>query len=121
MLLAAALATWSVQDPSLSHATNAPVRNLLGVPGAIVADLLMQLFGIAVGGAGAADRGLGLAARHPPVLDRERLRLLAWVAGVLLGRELCRLPAAHRRLAAAGGTRRRHRRFAVAVVGLPRR
>ena len=46
-LVALALATWSVQDPSLSHATNAPVRNILGVPGAIVADLLTQLFGLA--------------------------------------------------------------------------
>ena len=36
-----------MQDPSLSHATNAPMRNVLGLPGAIVADLLMQLFGIA--------------------------------------------------------------------------
>ena len=32
-----------MQDPSLSHATNAPVRNLLGAPGAIAADLMMQL------------------------------------------------------------------------------
>src|SRR5918995_4828910 len=45
--MAVALATWSVQDPSLSHATDAPVRNLLGTPGAIGADLLMQLFGLA--------------------------------------------------------------------------
>ena len=44
---AVALASWSVQDPSLSHATPAPVRNLLGLPGAIIADLLMQLIGIA--------------------------------------------------------------------------
>jgi hypothetical protein len=41
-----ALATWSVQDPSLSHATSHPTRNLLGYPGAIIADLLMQIFGI---------------------------------------------------------------------------
>ena len=46
-LAAIALATWSVQDPSLSHATNAPVRNLLGLGGAISADLMMQLLGIA--------------------------------------------------------------------------
>src|SRR3954468_13056288 len=44
--LAVALATWSVQDPSLTHATKAPVRNLLGLPGAISADLLMQLLGL---------------------------------------------------------------------------
>jgi DNA segregation ATPase FtsK/SpoIIIE, S-DNA-T family len=29
-IAAVALATWSVQDPSLSHATSKPVRNLLG-------------------------------------------------------------------------------------------
>ncbi|HWP27613.1 MAG TPA: DNA translocase FtsK [Xanthobacteraceae bacterium] len=46
-MMMVALGTWSVQDPSLSHATNAPVRNLLGRPGAIAADLMMQLFGIA--------------------------------------------------------------------------
>ncbi len=43
---ALALATWSVQDPSLSHATSKPVRNMLGYPGAITADLLMQTFGL---------------------------------------------------------------------------
>jgi S-DNA-T family DNA segregation ATPase FtsK/SpoIIIE len=46
-ITALALATWSVQDPSLSHATNAPVRNMLGLTGAISADLMMQLLGIA--------------------------------------------------------------------------
>ena len=33
---ALALVTWSVQDPSLNHATSGPVRNLVGRPGAIV-------------------------------------------------------------------------------------
>ena len=42
-----ALATWSVQDPSLSHATAARVRNILGAPGAVAADLLIQLMGVA--------------------------------------------------------------------------
>ena len=46
-LAAVALATWSVQDPSLSHATQTPVRNLLGFPGAIFSDLAMQLLGLA--------------------------------------------------------------------------
>jgi S-DNA-T family DNA segregation ATPase FtsK/SpoIIIE len=46
-LMMLALATWSVQDPSLSHATDAPVRNLLGRPGSITADLAIQLFGLA--------------------------------------------------------------------------
>src|SRR5580693_7104099 len=81
MMATLALATWSVQDPSLSHATDAPVRNLLGHPGAITADLLMQLLGlgslalllpIAVWG----YRLLG----HRP-LSREKLRMLLWLVG----------------------------------------
>ena len=81
--LAAALGSWSVQDPSLSHATSAHVRNLLGVPGAIAADLLMQLVGV-----GALALILPVAVwgwrliTHRP-LDRERLRLILWTAGVL--------------------------------------
>ena len=47
LLGAIALATWSVQDPSLSHATQTPVHNLLGFPGAIFSDLAMQLLGLA--------------------------------------------------------------------------
>jgi DNA segregation ATPase FtsK/SpoIIIE, S-DNA-T family len=47
LLAAIALATWSVQDPSLSHATQKSIHNLLGYPGAIFADLAMQLFGLA--------------------------------------------------------------------------
>jgi S-DNA-T family DNA segregation ATPase FtsK/SpoIIIE len=47
LLGAIALATWSVQDPSLSHAVKGPTRNLLGYPGAIFSDLAMQLLGLA--------------------------------------------------------------------------
>src|ERR1051325_4507109 len=46
VLGALALATWSVQDPSLSHATQKPIHNLLGYPGAIFSDLAMQLLGL---------------------------------------------------------------------------
>ncbi|MHB8886366.1 MAG: DNA translocase FtsK [Methylovirgula sp.] len=44
---ALALITWSVQDPSLNHASNGPVHNLLGAWGAIIADLTMQMLGLA--------------------------------------------------------------------------
>jgi len=84
MMAALALATWSVQDPSLSHATDAPVRNLLGHPGAIIADLLMQLLGL-----GAlvlllpiAIWGYRLLGHRP--LSRERLRMLLWLFGAVL-------------------------------------
>ena len=83
-LLALALATWSVQDPSLSHATNAPVRNVLGVSGAIVADLLIQLLGVAALALvlPIAIWGWRLATHRP--LQRERIRLLFCVLAVLL-------------------------------------
>ncbi len=43
-----ALATWSVDDPSLNHAVDAAPHNWLGYPGAIAADELMQLLGLGV-------------------------------------------------------------------------
>jgi S-DNA-T family DNA segregation ATPase FtsK/SpoIIIE len=86
MLLAAAgtalaLATWSVTDPSLNHATDRPVGNLLGSPGAVVADLVMQLLGLG-----------GIALIVPPALwglrllrvrdlGRVQLRLALWIIG----------------------------------------
>ena len=83
-LLALALATWSVQDPSLSHATNAPVRNMLGLPGAIVADLLIQLLGVAALAlvVPIAVWGWRLATHRP--LQRERFRLAFWLLALVL-------------------------------------
>ncbi len=84
LFLAIALATWSVQDPSLSHATKAPVRNLLGVAGATIADFSMQIFGL-----GALALVLPIAiwgwrlASHRP-LCRERIRLVLWIVGIVL-------------------------------------
>ncbi len=84
MMAALALATWSVQDPSLSHATDARVHNLLGITGAVAADLMMQLL------------GLGSLALLLPIavwgyrllghrrLNRERLRVLLWLVGAVL-------------------------------------
>ncbi len=44
---ALALLTWSVHDPSFDHATAAPIHNWLGRPGAVLADLVTQVFGVA--------------------------------------------------------------------------
>ncbi|MDX7950432.1 DNA translocase FtsK 4TM domain-containing protein [Lichenihabitans sp. Uapishka_5] len=46
--LSISLATWSISDPSWNHASDGAVHNLLGSPGAIGADMVMQLFGIAI-------------------------------------------------------------------------
>ena len=76
---AAALMTWSVQDPSLSHATSRAIRNIVGYPGAIGADLLMQILGL-----GAIMLILPVAVWGWRTLthrsfDREALRLGCWV------------------------------------------
>jgi S-DNA-T family DNA segregation ATPase FtsK/SpoIIIE len=43
-----AMASWSIRDPSLNHAAGGPIHNLMGAPGAIVADVGMQLAGVSV-------------------------------------------------------------------------
>lgn len=83
LALGVALMSWSVADPSLDHATSGPVRNALGGNGAIIADIMMQLFGLA-----------NIALLLPPLvwgwhllrqrrLPRLRARLLLWLAGTL--------------------------------------
>ena len=81
---AAALMTWSVQDPSLSHATSRAIRNIVGYPGAIGADLSMQILGL-----GAIMLILPIAVRGWRMLthrsfDREVLRLGCWVLCIVI-------------------------------------
>jgi S-DNA-T family DNA segregation ATPase FtsK/SpoIIIE len=81
--LALALLTWSVQDPSLNHATDGPVRNLLGVPGAIAADLVMQMLGLAAVALLAPLAILGWRLMTERRLERIGRRLLFWLFGGL--------------------------------------
>ncbi|MBN8998761.1 MAG: DNA translocase FtsK [Rhizobiales bacterium] len=83
--LALALATWTVDDPSLSYAVSKPAANALGFPGAVLADLLMQFFGVGsvvlllpavVWGWRALFGGLG---RFRPVM------LASWLGAALFG------------------------------------
>jgi DNA segregation ATPase FtsK/SpoIIIE, S-DNA-T family len=80
----AALATWSVKDPSLSYATGGAVHNLLGTWGAVGADLLMQLFGIAAIAIVLPVALWGWRLFTHRRLDRMRLRLGLWIAGAPL-------------------------------------
>src|SRR5690348_4303561 len=41
------LVSWTITDPSLTHATDGAVRNALGAPGAIIADIMLQTLGLA--------------------------------------------------------------------------
>ena len=65
-IAALALATWSVQDPSFSHATNAPVHNMLGIVGAASADLMMQILRHRHSCAAVSGVRMGLAPAHAP-------------------------------------------------------
>jgi S-DNA-T family DNA segregation ATPase FtsK/SpoIIIE len=80
-----ALSSWSVDDPSFSYATTKIPANWLGFPGAVIADTLFQVFGLAA-----------LIMLVPPALwgwtfTRRRmpigmgLRLVGWVGGTVLG------------------------------------
>ncbi len=79
-----ALATWSVSDPSLSYATSAPVRNLLGVTGAIASDLAMQLFGVATVAIILPPAFWGWRFFTHRILDRLGWRVAAWIGGITL-------------------------------------
>ena len=77
-----ALASWSALDPSFNLATDGPTRNLLGRPGAVFADFLMQLVGLAavVFVLPLAVWGWRLVTHRPPV--RIKIRLIAWFLSV---------------------------------------
>ncbi|TAL82240.1 MAG: DNA translocase FtsK [Beijerinckiaceae bacterium] len=81
--LALALVTWSVQDPSLNHASSGPIHNLLGAPGAIIADLIMQMFGLAAIPflLPIAFWGWRLLREHR--IERVGLRVIFWLIGCL--------------------------------------
>ncbi|MGO4670566.1 DNA translocase FtsK 4TM domain-containing protein, partial [Bosea sp. 2RAB26] len=81
--IALALATWAAEDPSLNNATGGAVNNLLGRPGAMIADLTMQMIGLGV-----------IAMLFPPLIwalrlmrfhlfDRGALKLGLWVVGIV--------------------------------------
>ncbi|MBN9604560.1 MAG: DNA translocase FtsK 4TM domain-containing protein [Afipia felis] len=83
-VVAAALMTWSVQDPSLSHATSGPIRNLIGWPGAIGSDLLMQILGLGtiMFVLPVAVWGWRLLTHRP--FDREAMRIGCWILCAVL-------------------------------------
>jgi DNA segregation ATPase FtsK/SpoIIIE, S-DNA-T family len=79
-----ALGTWSVADPSFSHATGNVVVNALGAPGAILADLLMQFLGLAAVPALMPALTLGFFLARGRVVPHKSRRIFAWLGGALL-------------------------------------
>ncbi|MEO0671824.1 MAG: DNA translocase FtsK 4TM domain-containing protein, partial [Pseudomonadota bacterium] len=78
-----ALVTWSVNDPSLTHATSGTPRNLMGPVGAIVSDLLLQMLGLGAVISIAIPIVWGLQLTAQERLPRIELKLLLFVFGLL--------------------------------------
>jgi len=76
-----ALATWSVQDPSLSHATETAPTNMLGYPGAVIADLMMQMLGLASGAALIPFGAWAIRLIVDRPVNATGRRLVAWLIG----------------------------------------
>ena len=89
--LTLALLTWSVSDPSLNHATNARIHNLLGAPGAIAADLVMQFIGLASAALLAPPAFWGWSLLTQRRLDRPRLKVALYLSGMIAAAGLASL------------------------------
>ena len=83
LLIAAALATYSPSDPSLNNATGSAVQNVLGLPGAVAADLVWQFFGLAGWAAPLVLVAWAWRLAGRKLLGLVWFRLLAVIAGML--------------------------------------
>jgi DNA segregation ATPase FtsK/SpoIIIE, S-DNA-T family len=83
-IVLASLASWSVDDPSLSLATAKAPENWLGYPGAVVSDLLFQFLGLAglVLVVPLMLWGWAMARRH--MVTHSGLRLVSWIGATVL-------------------------------------
>jgi S-DNA-T family DNA segregation ATPase FtsK/SpoIIIE len=75
------LMSWSVDDPSLTHATPIPPHNWLGRGGAIAADLLMQFLGVGAAAALAPPAAWGWRLVAERRIGRVSPRVLLLMAG----------------------------------------
>ena len=89
--IALALSSWSVEDPSFNHAAPGPVHNLLGAPGAVAADLIMQMLGISAIAFLAPVCLWGWRLIVARRLERVTARLGLWIAGGFLSAGLASL------------------------------
>ena len=80
----AALATWSVDDPSLSNANSNVPQNAGGFIGSIIADLLMQFLGLASVVFLVVPSGWAWIKMVQRPIYRIRSRLLAWLPATIL-------------------------------------
>ncbi len=80
----AALASWSVDDPSFSYATSKPAANWLGFPGSAIADILFQTLGLAALVLMVPPALWGWAMVRRRVPTHMGLRLIGWVGATIL-------------------------------------
>ncbi len=78
-----ALATWSVADPSINHATSGPVHNFIGYPGAVISDVMMQMIGLASSAALMPVMLWGMRLMWRRRLPALWPRLVLWIIGTL--------------------------------------
>ena len=83
MAVGLSLASWSVDDPSLNHALDSAARNWLGYPGAVIADELMQFFGLGVIVLLAIPARWAVALLAHEGISRPFTRMLAWLGSAL--------------------------------------
>jgi len=89
--IALALVSWSVQDPSFNQAVNRPVSNLLGRPGAILSDIMIQVFGLGAMAWLAPLGILGFRLMSGKTIAPIKLRIFVWL---LSGLAICGLISA---------------------------
>ncbi|UXN71182.1 DNA translocase FtsK [Devosia neptuniae] len=80
----AALASWSVDDPSFSYATSKPAANWLGFPGSAIADILFQTLGLAALVLMVPPALWGWAMVRRRVPTHMGLRLIGWLGATIL-------------------------------------
>ncbi len=78
------LATWSVDDPSFSYASGDPAKNWLGFPGAAIADISFQVFGLGILVLLVPPALWGWAMFRRRMPSRMALRLPAWIGASVL-------------------------------------
>ncbi|WP_375410014.1 DNA translocase FtsK 4TM domain-containing protein, partial [uncultured Methylobacterium sp.] len=79
--LTVALATWSIDDPNLNHATNHAAHNVLGAPGAVISDLAMQLIGLGSLAFALPPALWGVRLMRARDLPSGGLRITLWIIG----------------------------------------
>src|SRR5690349_13026497 len=78
------LVTWSIGDPSLNRATDGSASNLLGMVGASIADMLLQMLGLASIALFLPLAVWGVAIASGEALQRPRRSLVLWVVAMVL-------------------------------------